>query len=487
MDTSKARSKQQAPAPGKAKEKKPRYNESEAIQAFLSSEKGITFLIDRAKEAKMQAVSGRGQARDTGYIVDEVLDFYAAWSFGCPVRRNNTLSQYELIKKIEDYCCKPEVKSIEFVKARAEEIRRLEELVHTTRKKTMLFQRLPFHKRRRSRSFRGKGRRPRTSGIRTWLAKRFRMAKMYGTELPLQRYAKSDSFVYKSFGRGFLFYESHKRAYVFDKSASSLPAGERVETERYVLVVTMDDVPCGAAPAGCLDTPVAVLGRVHMEEGVYTTGRDMRSEWHVGARTLDDYIDGCICGDADAAPREGALEFAFVRSHGGLEQGRVFVQQKLLMGLWQKMVLRGFIPVSIDELLRIGLETKVLVFPFDHAHTALYAEYERERLAPVMAKYNRTPAAKKPRKTSDVMCFEPCTGGRLLFFDVPSGKVRRCADVFCDGTRVGSVLRAAYCYSIGRVRGICMVEGGKEGGALSAANVESPGTSIPIVLAHEQH
>lgn len=102
-----AQKQQHNPVRGKEKQ---RYNESEAMQAFLSSEKGITFLIDRAKEAKIQAATVHGQRRDTSYIVDEVLDFYAAWSFGCPIRHNNKLSQYELVKKIEDYCCKPEVK-----------------------------------------------------------------------------------------------------------------------------------------------------------------------------------------------------------------------------------------------------------------------------------------------------------------------------------------------------------------------------------------
>lgn len=108
--TPQARSLQNTSTLDKEKQKKPRYNESEAMQAFLSSENGITFLIDRAKEAKIQAAHGHGQERDIGYIMDEVLDFYAAWSFGCPIRRNNRFSQYELVKKIEEYCCKPEVK-----------------------------------------------------------------------------------------------------------------------------------------------------------------------------------------------------------------------------------------------------------------------------------------------------------------------------------------------------------------------------------------
>lgn len=366
------------------------------------------------------------------------------------------------------------INSIEFVKARAEEIRRLEELIETTQKKTMLFQRLPFHKRRRCRSFRCRRRRPRTSGIKTWLAKRFRMIKIYGTELPLQRYAKSDSFIYKSFERGFLFYESHKKAYVFEKGSLSLSACECFETGRYVVVVSMDDVPCGASPVGCLDTPIAVLGNVCIGQGVYKTGRDMRSEWCAAEKTLDDYIDCCFANAEHAASSEEALVFAFAESQGTLERGRIFVQRSHLMSLWQKMVLKGFIPVSIDELLRIGLETRTLVFPFDHAHTALYREYERERIAPVVAKYNRTPAAKKPRVTGDIVCFEHLAGGRLLFFDVPCGKVQRCADVFCGDARVGSVLRASYCYSIGRVRGICMIEHGKEDGALYAKNIGSP-------------
>lgn len=366
------------------------------------------------------------------------------------------------------------INSIEFVKARAEEIRRLEEVIATTRKKTMLFQRLPFHKRRRCRSFRHRGRRPRTSGIKTWLAKRFRMIKIYETELPLQRYAKSDSFIYKSFKRGFLFYESHKKAYVFEKGSQPLPACECFETGRYVVAVSMDRAPCGASPVGCLDTPIAVLGKVCIGQGVYTTGRDMRSEWCAAAESLDAYIEGCLAGAGDAAGSEEALVFAFVEAPGALERGRIFVQRRHLMSLWQKMVLKGFIPVSIDELLRIGLETKTLVFPFDYAHTALYREYEQERMAPVVAKYNRTPAAKKPRVTSDIMCFEHSAGGRLLFFDVPCGNVRRCAGVFCGDTQVGSVLRASYCYSAGRVRGICMIEHGKEDGALHAKNIESP-------------
>lgn len=110
MKNTQVQNPQHTSASGKEKQNKPRYNESEAMQTFLSSEKGITFLIDKAKETKIQAVTGHGQKRDTGYIVDEVLDFYAAWSFGCPIRHNNKLSQYELIKKIEDYCCRPEIK-----------------------------------------------------------------------------------------------------------------------------------------------------------------------------------------------------------------------------------------------------------------------------------------------------------------------------------------------------------------------------------------
>lgn len=89
---------------------KPRYNESEIIQTFLNSNDGITFLIDKAKEAKLHFSTGERKRASFQSILDEVIDFYATWSFNCPIRRNNKFSQYKLIKKVEDHCEKPEIK-----------------------------------------------------------------------------------------------------------------------------------------------------------------------------------------------------------------------------------------------------------------------------------------------------------------------------------------------------------------------------------------
>lgn len=89
---------------------KSRYNESEIIQTFLNSDRGITFLIDKAKEAKLHFSLAPKKKSSFQCVLDEIVDFYATWSFNCPVRRNNKLSQYELVKKIEDHCEKAEVK-----------------------------------------------------------------------------------------------------------------------------------------------------------------------------------------------------------------------------------------------------------------------------------------------------------------------------------------------------------------------------------------
>lgn len=363
-----------------------------------------------------------------------------------------------------------EINSIDFIKARAEEVQKIEQSINTNRKKTMLFQRLPFHRRRRTRSFQKKTRCPKKGGIGTWFSKRFRMIRVYGTELPLRRCMKSDSFIYKSFKRGFLFYESHKKARVFRKGPFQLE-GEYYETEKYFILVSMEYSPGELELLGFLDTPIALLGDATLEQGVYTTKRDLKSELVLSTTTLDEYVEEE--GDGED------IVFMFLGSPGG-EGGKIFVRKGLLMRFWQKAVLKGFVPVSVEELLRIGLEKRFLVFPFDYVMSKFYAEYEHRVLEPVVQKYHRTPRAKRPGTTRSIMAFKAFPG-RLFFFDVPKGTVGRCAEILCGERVVGRVSRASFCFSVGRVRGVCLVERGYEDQGLCARNVGSP-RLVPIVL-----
>ncbi len=81
------------------------FSEGAATQAFLGSDAGVTFLIDKAKDARAHA---RGRARSFDAAVDEVVDFYATWAAKCPTRHGD--SQYALVRRIEDHCAKADVR-----------------------------------------------------------------------------------------------------------------------------------------------------------------------------------------------------------------------------------------------------------------------------------------------------------------------------------------------------------------------------------------
>ncbi len=354
-----------------------------------------------------------------------------------------------------------EINSVDFVKARAEEMRAIEAALDTNRKKSLLFQRVPFHKRRRCRS-RISRRRPRTPGLHAWHAKRFSMLRVFGAALPQTRFAKADSFVYKSAARGFVFCDADRRAAAFARSASGTARNAVVETEKYAIAVSQrsDAAPTGAVAD--LGAPIRVIGDV-LAAGVYKIANGAIVAC---AATIDDFVD---------AAAQKSAEFSFA-----VAQATIFVAQRNLMPLWHALLAKGVVPVSIDELLRIGLESRSLVFPFDNVASADYAAYEDAVLRPVVEKYARTPLSKKAKTTSATARFSAVGDGEFLFFDVPKGRVTRCASVFANGEKVGAVVRAAFCYSAGMFRGICFVKKGNAHAALLVTNIES---ATPVRIA----
>lgn len=147
---------------------------------------------------------------------------------------------------------KIELDAVAFANERMEAIKEIEREIKKTKKNKMLFQCMPFHKRRRTASFderrlpkalrRGSRfvkRRKRArkwagteEHLRThvWFAKRFSMVKVWGTRLPNRRAHKSDKFIHCSLKtRGLLYDESYKKKFVIRGSmeAAVLPEALR--------------------------------------------------------------------------------------------------------------------------------------------------------------------------------------------------------------------------------------------------------------------
>lgn len=100
-----------ASAEGEGTKQTPRYKESEVITKFLDSNSGISFLID--PQARGHCVEDDSDMQKEGKNiydrVDDIIDFYTAWTNNFPVRKNLKVSKYEFLKSVENFCAKPEI------------------------------------------------------------------------------------------------------------------------------------------------------------------------------------------------------------------------------------------------------------------------------------------------------------------------------------------------------------------------------------------
>ncbi|TBU11303.1 putative POP1-like ribonuclease [Hamiltosporidium tvaerminnensis] len=144
-----------------------------------------------------------------------------------------------------------EIDALKFMTAREFEIKEMEDSLSKSTKKSQLFQRLPFYKRRRTRNYdtrntpkihkkylkklylnRFRNRKLKFNYLPThiWYAKRFKMIDLFNSKLPYKRNIKSDKFIYKSLERGFIFDESFKRIAVFRRNEIGNREDENINT-----------------------------------------------------------------------------------------------------------------------------------------------------------------------------------------------------------------------------------------------------------------
>ncbi|KCZ82214.1 hypothetical protein H312_00237 [Anncaliia algerae PRA339] len=89
-----------------------KYNEKKTLQRFLNSPMGISFLTEKANDAKINNfVQNKRKKYSYEKIINEVLDFYFTWSENIPIRRDG-LCYYEMFKVIEKNCDEKEVREL---------------------------------------------------------------------------------------------------------------------------------------------------------------------------------------------------------------------------------------------------------------------------------------------------------------------------------------------------------------------------------------
>lgn len=373
-----------------------------------------------------------------------------------------------------------EISPLRFAKERAREIQLIEAAIESNRKKSMLFQRLPFYLRRRPKSHekrakRNKGLRKKDRhGLRThtWYAKRFEMLKVWGSAVPLRRRMKSSKFIYKSQHRGFVFDESYKTTVVYLRPATEVlgidfslenvvqqvwhknAAFEAIVTKRYLVIISLgEEIKLDLAEHRRMD---CCLSLVKIDSLI---GSDACPKTLHAALDADDSI--------------GCSEVVYVKSTSETETAKVFVKREEVMDFWQSLVNAGVIPVSVEELQRLALENDYMVYPFDFAGTRAYADFEQSYVEPARAKYERTPKSKKMEMDTRDMYIH--TDERIVYalFELEKGSADRCAFVLDDDKVVGRVIRSAFCFTRGVCRGVCYLFQNAEGDEFYTRNMNS--------------
>ncbi|KAI4292272.1 hypothetical protein PAPHI01_1563 [Pancytospora philotis] len=333
------------------------------------------------------------------------------------------------------------INTVEFLKARSQEIAAMEKSLDVTHKTSLAWQRLPYYKRRRNRNYDKRMNKKFTHRPKdrhalrthTFYAKRFFMLKVGAYSIPLRRRLKSAKFIYKSQARGFFFDESFRGAYCYstadakalcskDKSCCLADVdfnahsvvqyiGNRCEAivdgDRLILI----GEPLSIQPIETIDCSVSVLSKKEL-----------------------------IFKDSQLYKIHSAVH--------PIETHKILCKRSEIMKLFEDLANAGLIPVCYEEIARLALENDCMTV-YDEVSSPLYAAIENSINEEIVDKYNRTPASKKQAYDTSKLFLQAEPAGTYFIFRVPKGAAERAAEIYLNGMLVGHVVRSAYKFASG--------------------------------------
>ncbi|RVD92192.1 hypothetical protein TUBRATIS_13210 [Tubulinosema ratisbonensis] len=260
-----------------------------------------------------------------------------------------------------------EIDPIEFIEARSKEINLLEENISKKRKKTMLFQRLPFFLRRRTQSYKPKKRKTRKkSFLTTYIGKRFFVT----DTLPIKRRLKSSKFVYKS-KKVFLFYEFKVKDYFIFECFNK-------ERSIFDEIIWFTDIKNGSDL--CTDEQILESKQILTVDQIFKDKQIL----------LDDWL------------KENSNNFTLTSFY--FKNKFVCHKSQLNKTLFKK----EFCLISINEMFRIILEKKIFI-KYLNVFDKNYHNFEKLAKKEEMMKNERRPLSKKQRlKYFEMMDFKYC-------------------------------------------------------------------------------
>ncbi|KAI5160240.1 hypothetical protein NEAUS03_0997 [Nematocida ausubeli] len=385
-----------------------------------------------------------------------------------------------------------EIYSIEYANARASEIKEIEKSICATKKNKMLFQIIPFHKRRRTASFDERRlpkecrRRARTKRrqikqsvkdqktllkAHTWYAKRFEMYRRGSMFVPFKRHSKSEGFIAKAYKtRGVLCDISYNRVFTGETSLSTCCAFDADYNRGIVWSATAlsSDAEVKGAGASMQEKSIVISeSQEWVEASVrsFTEIEDLSIFEVFGKQTLFANSEFFNCVKVEDLLCTDSLSYVCMRVEN---KSYVLVARKHCMALLQKAVVSGIVPCSILELRRIATETEKVVYPYDIPQTAPGKAFLAH-----LSSLEEEQQSRKPKGKKDVIfrpLYEKELGSQKMYlftankgsFPAKSPVVQSDAadDFIMQGSEevIGEVGRSSFSFAKGRTTGLIYID-----------------------------
>lgn len=375
-----------------------------------------------------------------------------------------------------------DINAVDFVNQRSKEIQEIEESINQSRKKTMLFQRVPFYKRRRNRDYNRKRKLKQRKGDRHFLrthkfySKRFFMLKLDRCSIPFLRRVKSSKFIYKT--SDFIYDESYRGSAVYNfndilaqgQSEPGISCQESHDTG-HVAVYGIPQHPFPIAPH--VVTASSLLQNINVS--VYDKVQYINNLYEAILTGTTLILIGAIV--SDASPLEFGestisilkstniesliknynlrnFNIAFYKSFNNkIEAGKLFCKRSQIMDLFQFLISNRMIPICLNEIFRIYLEADSMCI-YDNIHSGLFLQIQNKVNSEIISKYNRTPSSKKQQYDTEKLYLKYPTPVRYFIFKVKKGNIKNGAEIYNGNELVARCIRGGYKFSCGKCCGL---------------------------------
>lgn len=388
-----------------------------------------------------------------------------------------------------------DINAVEFVESRSLEIQSIEDSIKKSNKKTMLFQRVPFYKRRRNRNYDKKKSKKFTyrkrdrNFLRThnFYAKRFFMLKLDKTGIPITRHIKSSKFIYKTKDQGFIFDESFRGVSEYllsdilnynnklEKCENNNILNNESELVAYDTISNNKNSILKHYPLGIDEVSIddlknlvdfKILNKIQYlnnefeaiitESSFFIIGKSIKN-----LNPVNYYCSFSILKNKNVNLQNLIKNFNvnkkevlhFLSFNNEIESEKILCKRNQVMELWQIFINNKIIPICLNEINRIYLESDKMSV-YDNIKSNLFLKIEEKINEDIIKKFERTPKSKKMDfDLKKLFLFsEPCF--KYFIFQVIKGNIENCAEIFDDDKIIGRVIRGGYKFTNGKCYGL---------------------------------